>query len=90
MVRKPVPVEGGAAQLVRLSKKGQETEALFWFSDGSCRYPSPLRYWWQTTLRRLTLGHSGKEPVLIVIQPVGTEIVNWSKLVKRFWPIFEV
>ena len=90
LVRETLHVTGGEAQLVRLSKKGAQTEALYWFSDGSHRYISPLRYWWQTTLRRLTLGYSGGEPVLVIIQPVDTDIVNWSNLVKNFWPAFEV
>ena len=70
---------GGEANWVRAINGDREVQALFWFSDGSARYTSMLRYWWQTTLRRMTLGRSGAEPVLVVLQSFGTGQPDWSR-----------
>ena len=55
------PIPGGNALLFKLYKQdtNQKKEALLWFSDGTHHYASPLRYWLETALRRLTLGYSG-------------------------------
>lgn len=84
------PVDGGTAQLIRAEKKGRETESLVWFSNGSERHGSALRYWWQTTLRRLTLGHAGEEPILVTVQPAGGAPVNWRELTEKFPALFEL
>jgi hypothetical protein len=83
--QKPFPVEGGMGALYQLVKGKERKDALLWFSDGKERFASPFEYWWKTTLRRLTLGRSGPEPVLIVIQPLkATEDTNWNKLLQQF------
>ena len=84
-----LPIEGGEAARVRLRKSGRETEAVFWFSDGVSRHASAPRYWWQTTLRRLTLGCSGDEPVLIILQPVGDGSLDWQELVNELGPFVD-
>lgn len=86
--QKPMAIPGGTGNLVRLVKDGQTRETLYWFSNGASHYMSPIKYWWQTMLRRLTFGRSGAEPVLIVIQPVETESLDWKKLSEDFKPIF--
>jgi hypothetical protein len=83
----PFQIPGGTANLVKLSKNGQVKETLYWFSDGFSHYKFPLRYWWQTTLRRLTLGLSGEEPVLIVIQPIEGVSLDWKQLIDQFKPL---
>ena len=77
------PIEGGEALWMRVVRGGQETELLVWFSDGKNRHASPARYWWQTTLRRITLGNSGPEPVLVLIQPAEKGTWNWRKMVNE-------
>jgi hypothetical protein len=69
---------GGQANWVRAMNGDREVQALFWFSDGRSRYTSMLRYWGQTTLRRMTLGRSGPEPVLVVLQCFGGEQPDWN------------
>lgn len=80
----PFPLQKGEGMLYTISKGEQKKEALLWFTDGSHFYYSPWIYWWETTLRRLSLGASGEEPVLIVIQPLDTSKVNWEKLMQQF------
>lgn len=84
----PFQIPGGSANLVKLEKDGNFRDTLYWFSDGKHNFKSPLRYWWDTTLRRLTFGKSGEEPLLIVVQPVETETLDWNKFIKDFPQIF--
>ncbi|ABB24251.1 exosortase-associated EpsI family protein [Pelodictyon luteolum] len=83
-------VDGGTATLLSLTRKGQQREAVFWFSDGSSRHSSVLRYWLQTTLRRLTFGASGKEPVLLILQSIEHDRPDWQSLLERCLFLFEV
>lgn len=86
----PFPVRNGMASLIDISKGDDHREALYWFSDGTSAYISPMRYWWQTTLRRVTLGHSGVEPILIMIQPMTKEHVDWNSVINALNPLFEI
>jgi hypothetical protein len=84
------PIPGGEARLIRVRKNDHEAEAMVWFSDGRKRHPSASKYWWQTTLRRLSLGASGPEPVLVNLQASGPKAVNWHEVIARFPGLFDV
>jgi hypothetical protein len=83
-------VDGGEARLIRAKKNGREAESLVWFSNGYDRHGSALHYWWQTTLRRLTLGRAGPEPLLITVQAASSAPINWRQLADDFRPLFEL
>ena len=55
---------------LQLDRKGERTEALFWFSNGMDRYVEPTRFWKESFLRRLTFGASGPPSILVTLQPV--------------------
>lgn len=74
-----LPVNGGYARLLRARDEGTEKEVLFWFSDGSKRYSSPVQYLFQTSLRRITFGRFGQEPLLILVEPAAPTHVNWFR-----------
>lgn len=78
IAERKLALPGGEANWVRAMHGDREVQALFWFSDGAKRYTSVVRYWGQTTLRRMTLGHSGAEPVLVVLQSFGPQQPDWS------------
>jgi len=78
-----IPLSSGSALLVDIKKAEVEKEAMIWFSDGKTNFSSALKYWWLTTLRRLTLGKSGEEPVLISIQPILTESLNYKEIFEK-------
>jgi hypothetical protein len=84
-----IPVPGGAARLLSLSKEGRTIEAMYWMSDSRNRYTSAMHYWWQTTMRRLTLGNSGEEPILFVLQPANADSLDWEKLLEQFPQLVE-
>ncbi len=88
--QKYFPLKNGQANVATLLKGSERIEALYWYSDGKNEYTSPWKYWWQTTLRRVTLGRSGPEPVLIILQPLGISKPNWENVIKDFQPILEV
>lgn len=81
----PLPSGKGSVGVVRLAKDGKEQDAMYWFSNGRDTYDKPLRYWWQATIRRLTLGLSGEEPILIVVQPLDNSPLD-PKEVVHFFP----
>lgn len=85
-----LPIDKGYAKLVELEKNGESKEAIFWFSDGVKNYTSPFSYWWDTTVRRFTLGRSGPEPVLIMVQPLSKKPVDWSDFQRTFPEIFNI
>jgi Protein of unknown function (DUF3485) len=79
--KKRLSLVNGDAETLIISKGTHEKSAIFWFSNGKSTYASPLEYWWEATLRRLTLGWSGQEPVLVMIQPLDTVTdVDWKKV----------
>ena len=84
-----LPVPGGYVRVLSLAKEGRHIEAMYWLSDGQTRHASALEYWWQTTWRRLTLGHSGAEPILFVLQPVNRESLDWELLLQQFPGLLE-
>ena len=84
------PIDGGIASRYFLERGTQRKEVLLWFSDGSLQYASPYYYWWQTTLRRLTLGTSNLEPVLIVIQPLHGSNKEWNEFFEQFPQILKI
>lgn len=80
-----VRVENGRARLLCLRKGTATTEALFWFSDGATALAAPWRYWVMATWRRLTFGHSGAEPVLVLLTSLDDAPPNWPSLLGH-WP----
>jgi hypothetical protein len=84
----PLWLAHGEAVQVQLKREGAELEAVYWFSDGRSAYASPMRYWRESTLRRLTLGRSGDEPVLILLVPAQGTKVDWPGWLAR-WPQFD-
>ena len=75
-----VPVEHGEATRLKLEKSGETAEAVFWFTDGEHQFNSPYTYWMRTTLRRLTFGRSGGEPVLVILTTGGSPSADWDRL----------
>jgi len=77
-------IAGGEGKILKLSKEGRQVEAMIWFSDGRERHASAMLYWWQTTVRRITVGKSGAEPILVVLQPADGAVLNWDVLFDAF------
>lgn len=76
----------GEATRVVLQRGTEEMEAIYWYSDGRRGHGSPITYWLDTTIRRLSLGRSGAEPVLILIVPAQGRGPNWGEWLSR-WPV---
>ena len=82
-------VPGGAAALLTLGRGSVRQQVMFWMTDDRTRFAQPLRYWWQATLRRVTLGHAGAAPVLVILQPAVAGAFDWHKLTDSFPQLFD-
>jgi hypothetical protein len=79
--QKEIPLGDGKGTELVLHRGSKMRAALFWFSDGTIPFGSPLEYWWKSTLRRISFGKSGQEPLLIMIQPIDSiSHVNWKEV----------
>ena len=81
----PIQLERGEGRHLRLSRNAERAEAVFWFTEGDRQYAAPTRYWWRTAWRRLTLGRSGPEPVLVVLSSTEGTLPNWRRILDS-WP----
>ena len=75
----------GRGRRLNLRKHEDRAEAVFWFSNGREAFAEPLRYWLGTTIRRLTFGGSGDEPVLVMLISLDDTPPDWTALIQR-WP----
>lgn len=65
--------ERGDLMQLQLERDGEQRQALFWFSDGQEWFVSPITFWFQATLRRLSFGTIGEEPLLYIVQTLGPQ-----------------
>jgi len=79
--KKNISIDKGNATLLKMRRGIQKREALVWFTNGQNQHASAMTYFFQTTLRRLTLGMSGEEPLLVVIQPLNTASPDWQAII---------
>ena len=84
----PMTVEGGVARCLFISQGGKRSRIVYWFSNGESRHSSILAYWFNTTIRRITFGLSGPEPVLVIVQ-CDEERDSLTQL-RKFRPLFDV
>lgn len=87
---RPIPVPAGTARHIAFERRGKRAELIFWFSDGKTRHASMSQYWWQTTLRRLTLGRCGDEPVLVLLQSYDADPIDWRPVLDVNSPFFQL
>lgn len=78
---KSFPTAHGEGVELEIHKLNRETEVLFWYSDGNQQHASPFNYWMKSTFRRLTLGLSGGEQILIIVQKLSAPATtDWKTL----------
>lgn len=85
-----IEVPGGAARRLQLAQGSRRGEVVYWFSDGRIRHSRIARYWWQTTLRRLSCGASGDEPVMVLLQSWSERPVDWPRVLAPGSPWFRL
>ncbi|HHO76651.1 MAG TPA: exosortase-associated EpsI family protein [Deltaproteobacteria bacterium] len=85
-----LPIEGGSGLLMNLQRDEQDREILYWFTNNKTRHSSVVRYWIQATIRRITLGRSGQEPILIMMQSLDNKGIEWAKILDEFGLLFEI
>jgi hypothetical protein len=75
-----VKLSSGEANWVSLVRGSQRSEALWFFDDGKHQFTSPIEYWLATSSRRVTLGKSGAEPVLVTLRRISDEPIDWNRV----------
>lgn len=88
--RERLPVEGGQVEKVTMVKGDQKRELLLWFSNRAHKFPSIYEYWYVASIRRLSMGYSGEEPIRIMVQPVDNDTPNWREFIRNFPPLWEI
>jgi hypothetical protein len=82
------PIPGGHGKVIRLTKKQQSAQALFWISDGQSRHASALNAWGQSMRARLGISSAARTPVLVLVQPIIGGTVDWPDLIHRCPELF--
>lgn len=83
-----IPLAGGSANLVTMSRDGESSQALYWFFDGDTPFASVPEFWIKSTVRRLTRGLSGPEPLLFILRPLGPHSDQWIASASEAAPLF--
>jgi hypothetical protein len=85
-----MPIEAGSCTVLHLMKGAVSRDVAYWFTDGRKRHASVVRYWLQATLRRITMGRFGQEPVLVMIQSIEGSPVNLTNVMNQLGALFEI
>lgn len=75
-----VLLQSGEAIWMAMEKDGRTMESMWFFDDGKRQFTSPFAYWLRTGARRVTLGRSGPEPVLVSLRTLPGESVDWHRV----------
>ena len=90
-VEKEYSLPKGKAAALEIHQRENKTEVMFWYSDGVRHHASPMSYWFQSTFRRLTLGLSGDEQVLVLLQKLTEQDkTKWSTLLESIPALTEI
>lgn len=76
----------GTASKLHLVNQHRSSDVLWFFDNGKKQFESPLEYWFQSALRRLTLGLSGNEPILVSLRSLPNESVDWQRVRQEMLP----
>jgi len=87
---KPIRVPGGEGRLHQMTRAHEKASALVWFDDGERAFHGQMTYWLRTSLRRMTLGHAGDEPLLIIIRPLDARPADWDEITTGFIPLLNI
>ena len=86
-----LPSAKGFAKQLQIHRPNQNAEVLFWYSDGKKHHSSPFTYWMKSTLRRMTLGTSSEEQVLVIVQKLSpSETTHWHSLFEVLPSLIEI
>jgi hypothetical protein len=78
--RETVPIPLGHATWLSLANQQHRSDVMWFFDNGKKQFESPVEYWFQSALRRLTLGKSGDESILVSLRSLPNEPVDWDRV----------
>ena len=85
--KRPVPLAGGTAMCASMTRNGETAQVLYWFCDDGAPFCSLPEFWAKSTLRRITRGWSGSEPLLFILRPLETPPGDWLDAASQFAPL---
>lgn len=66
-----LPLPNGKAEILKFTRDGESKIFAYWFDDDRRTFYSMPEFLFRATLRRITLGLSGKEPIFMNLYPGG-------------------
>ncbi|MEI6175604.1 MAG: exosortase-associated EpsI family protein [Verrucomicrobiota bacterium] len=86
LTQQKLTMPSGEATWLSMEKDGVKMEALWFFDDGNEQFTSPITYWSRASLRRATRGHSGSEPLLVMLRIPPGESADWKRIPQVLLP----
>jgi len=84
--KKTVFTSKGEAVLAIMAKGDQTAQAMWFFDDGKRQFASPLDFWLRTSSRRITIGLSGDEPILVMFRSLPGASIDWHLVQEKVLP----
>ncbi len=78
--RETVTTPLGQAAWISLQNHQRQSDVMWFFDNGKKQFESPVEYWFQSALRRLSLGKSGDEAILVSLRSLPNEPVDWTRV----------
>jgi hypothetical protein len=78
--QKELSLPRGSGILLTVHREKEQTQVLCFYDDGEQQFSSPFDYWAKTSLRRLSLGMSGEEPIFVMCKPAPNQGVDWNQV----------
>jgi hypothetical protein len=84
--KKRMTTQSGEATWMKMTKDDSTTEAIWFFDDKESQFTSPFTYWARTSARRISLGRSGAEPLLVTLRALPGAPMDWNQIHKTLLP----
>lgn len=86
--KKKLQLTKGKAEILKFTRDGETKLFAYWFDNGTRSFHSMPEFLFQATLRRITLGLSGHEPVFLTLYPSGNgpTLEEWKSVGQNLVP----
>ncbi len=79
-----LPLEAGEGVVLTLQRNDESKEAIYWYTTGAMQHVSPWLQCIQSWMRRITLGNSNDEPLLVIVEAESPGTIHWNKTLNEF------
>ena len=82
--RRDIALPDGVASAVTRRDGAASRQAIYWFSDGSDRHASILKFWMNASLKNAGIGSNSNADVMVLLEAGDGEPVNWYRVLDLF------